>query len=805
DSTYGYKLFLYGAQPNGKQGTSYKGETLSWMKSDTTSRAYAFDKETLQSFSAEELAVSEVNHVYGVLEKEIANFAYLFNSDIINEKNGPLQGTETITCQVGSSETDAFVEYTLEEGNESTCKAQGKLHCKATMTWLEEEISIEEDYPIKQKEHSFTLKTGERRWNPQGENGGCSEERYICALCEEEDVWVKMEEQPAVQAIELNTYSLNLLPGASYQLEASVLPSYANPQVFFESLNRFVAEVNEGVVKAKSNGDAMIVVKSAAGEVKAYVTLKVKGGSPLKGIKLYQKGEGSTSYKAMGSAYAVNLASDKGLQLSLAAGFTPKEATDVPTLEWESSNPKVAELSQAVTESGEDFGSLVGKGAANTLEIKNPGVSVITVHCGSVRQEVTLTVTKHVTGIMVSRVRSGDGQDGVSQDGSGDGSGGDTASGVTEIYVGGNLRLECNPVPADNSDGASVSWTSSKSSVAKVSAGGLVTGVAAGDAVITAKVKNGAGKILTATYALRVKPLALTASQPDKSFSLSLNKSSLNLSHKINYQRSADSGEYAAAKETPEEFTLTASVPKNKLGYAANLEREWGIYPADSKVIGIVSNNESDFETGGKTSVTIRTLGEPGAAYVYCRVGQNNVVCKVAVKKPATKLVVIDSNGNEVTDLQLPYGESTELKYQVYPMDYTDAGKVTFKASRSYAGVSTSGKVTGNAKMIENQDKKGPVQVYASIGSIKSEPVNVTVTGEPTCLILDKTSVSLKSGTTTTLKASLSPAALAKGKTGKIRWVIGDGKGSIDRNIKFSNGSFETTGEKAKLIAKGAT
>ena len=77
-------------------------------------------------------------------------------------------------------------------------------------------------------------------------------------------------------------------------------------------------------------------------------------------------------------------------------------------------------------------------------------------------------------------------------------------SGTTSVAVGGTTTLTAAVSPAGASD-RTVTWQSSNSTVATVSASGVVTGKAAGTTTITATARDGSGK--SASVQVRVGPL----------------------------------------------------------------------------------------------------------------------------------------------------------------------------------------------------------------------------------------------------------------------------------------------------------
>lgn len=134
----------------------------------------------------------------------------------------------------------------------------------------------------------------------------------------------------------------------------------------------------------------------------------------------------------------------KGETVQLTATVTPSDATN-KTVKYASSNTKVATVNSS--------GKITAVGG---------GTAKITATAGSKSAVCTVNVKVAQTGIGISGAKD------------------------KTVSEGSTLKLTTVKVPADATDGYSVSWTSSDNSIATVSGNGTVTGVKIGTAVITA-------------------------------------------------------------------------------------------------------------------------------------------------------------------------------------------------------------------------------------------------------------------------------------------------------------------------------
>lgn len=273
-----------------------------------------------------------------------------------------------------------------------------------------------------------------------------------------------------VTGISMSETTVELKPGETHQLTATVLPQNAsNAEVTWYSDKESVAKVSQsGLVSAVSTGEATIhVVTSDGGKM---ATCLVKVGTPVKGITL------SISSKTL-------YVGDPSLDIS--ATLTPANATD-KSLEWSSSDPEVASIAP---------------GAALHAVIKplKPGKTIITATTkdGGFTASCEVTVKRHVSGVSINKAS-------------------------LTLYVGETESLAATVAPEDASD-KSVVWSSGNSAVASVS-NGKVTANKPGTAVIKV-VTNDLSKEATCTVTVKRHAESVELSQKEIKLYLGENRS----------------------------------------------------------------------------------------------------------------------------------------------------------------------------------------------------------------------------------------------------------------------------------------
>ena len=236
-------------------------------------------------------------------------------------------------------------------------------------------------------------------------------------------------------SVSFATKTIEVEYGDIVKLKATIKPSNATDKTLkWSSSDPSVVKVSQaGNVKGlKAGKSAVITVTTNAGDLKAKITVKV---SPISVKKI--------------ALSRTSVALSKGKTYKLDATVTPKNATN-KTLTWTSSNPKVATVDST------------GK----VTTIKN-GTTTIT--CKSANGK-TATCKITVRDINVT---------GIELD-------------MTSVLAdaGSTFVVKANIMPS-NATNQKVIWTSSNTSIAKISSSGKVTAVAPGVCQITATTVDG--------------------------------------------------------------------------------------------------------------------------------------------------------------------------------------------------------------------------------------------------------------------------------------------------------------------------
>ena len=271
---------------------------------------------------------------------------------------------------------------------------------------------------------------------------------------------------------------------------------------------------------------------------------------------------------------------------------------------------------------------------------------------------------------------------------------------TTEMLVGETVRLSATVTPANATD-RTVTWASSKQSVATVSNDGVVTAVAEGSSTITA---SAGGKSATCTVVVSKKTIPVT--------SVTLDKSSLTLEEG---QTTTLVATVSPAEATDTDVTWKSSNPE--------------VAPVD--------------ENG-----TVQALSE-GQAVITASAGGKSATCTVTVSK---KTVPVTSVTLDRSSLTLEKGQAATLVATVSPEDATDKDVKWKSTNPEVAPVDENGTVQALSE--------GQVVITASAGG-KSATCTVTVTKKTvpvTSVTLDKSSLTLEEGQTTTLVATVNPA-----------------------------------------------
>ena len=271
------------------------------------------------------------------------------------------------------------------------------------------------------------------------------------------------------------------------------------------------------------------------------------------------------------------------------------------------------------------------------------------------------------------------------------------------LEEGSETTLTATVAPADATN-KTVTWKSSDTSVATVD-NGKITAVNAGTATITVTTEDGSK---TATCNVTVTPAIINVT------GVTLDKTTVSL-------------------EEGNTTTLTATVaPTN----ATNKAVTW---KSSDTSIATVDNGKITAVNAGTATITVTT--EDGGKTATCKVTVTSAIINVTG-------VTLDK-----TTVSLEEGNTTTLTATVAPANATNKA-VTWKSSNTSVATVNNGKVTAV------KAGTATITVTTEDGS-KTATCNVTVTPATinvTGVTLDKTTVSLEEGNTTTLTATVAPA-----------------------------------------------
>ena len=465
-------------------------------------------------------------------------------------------------------------------------------------------------------------------------------------------ITIKVEDMAT--GVTLSPTSKELKVNETAQLAASVLPATANQGIKFTSSDETVATVSEtGLVTARKEGTAVITATATDGSgQKATCTVKVGATSvdvPVTGITLNHK--------------EITIEVLKNTE-QLKATVEPANATNKDVV-FSSSNTNVAVVSNT--------------GLVTAI---NNGTATITVTSKENPSIMAKCLVKVGAPVLVTDVT--------------------VQPAELNLKTDGTYQLSVSVLPS-NADERGVTFESSNTAVATVSASGLVTAKGPGTATITVTAKDGSGKKATCT---------VTVTQPVKGVTVS--PSSVVI-QKDNVQK------------------LTASVvPEN----ATNKKL---IYKSSNETVAVVSNDGIiTARSEGWATITVCSE-ENEAIYGTCTV-------KVGLPVYVTKITL------DTTNVTMWAGATRQLGVSIEPAN-ADIKTVTYGSSNpDVATVSSNGLITAK--------KKGTatITVTATDGSGKSASCAVIVKQPVTGIQITPNGFTLVKGDVKDLKANVSPA-----------------------------------------------
>ena len=465
-------------------------------------------------------------------------------------------------------------------------------------------------------------------------------------------ITIKVEDMAT--GVTLSPTSKELKVNETAQLAASVLPATANQGIKFTSSDETVATVSEtGLVTARKEGTAVITATAADGSEKsASCTIKVGATAvdvPVTGITLDQP------------EITIEVLKDAK---QLKATVEPANATNKDVV-FSSSNTNVAVVSNT--------------GLVTAI---NNGTATITVTSKENPSIMAKCLVKVGAPVLVTDVT--------------------VQPAELNLKTDGTYQLSVSVLPS-NADERGVTFESSNTAVATVSASGLITAKGPGSATITVTAKDSSGKKATCT---------VTVTQPVKGVTVS--PSSVVI-QKDNVQK------------------LTASVvPEN----ATNKKL---IYKSSNETVAVVSNDGIiTARSEGWATITVCSE-ENQAIYGTCTV-------KVGLPVYVTKITL------DTTNVTMWAGATRQLGVSIEPAN-ADIKTVTYGSSNpDVATVSSNGLITAK--------KKGTatITVTATDGSGKSASCAVIVKQPVTGIQITPNGFTLVKGDVKDLKANVSPA-----------------------------------------------
>ena len=453
-----------------------------------------------------------------------------------------------------------------------------------------------------------------------------------------------------VASITLSQTAATLYPADELQLTATVAPDNATDKsVTWSSNNTAVATVVDGKVVAVAPGDAVITVAATDGSnVTAQCAVKVQ---PIlvTSITLSQTAVDATV----------------GDRLQLTATVAPDNATD-KSVTWSSSNTAVA------TVDAEGIVAVIGAGNAVITATTHDG-SALTASCSITAVPVTVLATDVTLDLT-----------------------------TVELGIGRTQKVTATVLPEDAST-RSVTWSSSNEAVATVNGVGVITAVAAGEAVITATTVDGTD--LTATCTVTV-----TLVQVER-ITLAVTEASMKLNSTL-------------------QLTATAE-------------------PADAtdKTLTWKSSDTSVATVDEQGLVTAKGVGTAVITVSTADGSMLTASCTVTVAPTLAESVSLN-----ITDVDVEIGATLQLTATVLPEATTDKTVTWSSSDTEVATVNAQGLVTtvGVGEAV--------ITATTADGSALKATCNVTVLPiRATSIALDKTEAVVPEGETLQLVATVLP------------------------------------------------
>ena len=375
---------------------------------------------------------------------------------------------------------------------------------------------------------------------------------------------------------------------------------------------------------------------------------------------------------------------------------------------------------------------------------------------------------------------------------------------TAEMLIGETVQLTATILPSNATD-KSVTWASSKQSVATISNNGLITAIAEGQSTITAsaggksatcQVTVSSGFVAVVSISLDRESITMEEEgsttlvatvKPDDATDKSVTWSSSNTSIATVDQ----SGKVTAVKEGSATITARASnkqatcsvTVKKKVIAVTSVtlnKTELSLNKGQSETLTatVKPDNATDKSvTWSSSNTAVATVDSNGKvtavaggnATITAKAGDQQATCAVTVSVP------LESISLNKTELALNKGQSETLTATVKPDDATDKTVTWSSSNENVAFVDAQGKVTALSG--------GNATITAKAGD-KQATCAVTVTIPVESITLDKTTATLEEGESVTLMATITPED-ATNKS--ITWTSSDNSiATVDQNGKVA-------------------
>jgi len=542
-----------------------------------------------------------------------------------------------------------------------------------------------------------------------------------------------------VTGVSLSPLALTLLPNETSRLTANISPSNASDtRVTWISSNSQIASVDEtGLVRAISPGIVDITATTIEGGFRSISTITV--GRRVTGIQI--------------SPLTINFGAQvtPAPTATLTATVLPSNAQNT-AVTWTSSNPNIATVDSngrvtratpgitgttTITARTQD-GGFTATAVVTVIQFPVTGVTIApaappNLNAGATQQLTATIAPLNATNRTLTWTSSNTNVATVSQTGLVTGvtagtsiitvttaDGGFTASAnitvviipvasitlapaTVALSVGATSQLTANVLPA-NATNRNVTWTSSDSAIATVNSTGLVTGIRAGTAIITARTVDG-GRTANATINVTFVPVTAVTIMPTTA---------------------------AIRLGTTLQLHTTLTPPN-----ASNRTLLWSTSDAS---IATVS------DTGLVTPIRVGTVTITVTTVDGARTANSTITI---TGSPITRLRV------SPTTASLNVGATTRLTPIVEPVNASTDTLVWTSSNTAIATVSSTGLVTGVSAGTVTITVRTP-------DNLRSANSTITITGSPiTSLRVSPTTASLNVGATTRLTPIVEPSNVA--------------------------------------------